>query len=257
MQHIVFSPFNIFGRNESEWLLPRMRMFKETCLPSMLAQTEQDFEWVIMVDSLSPFDFISELGSLLPSNGHIAFVPKHKLNQTHNGTKFPTGSGSQSVLWAPENKMPEILGSYLNQDWVSTTALSVDDSLAVDFMERLKEDSGHKEEMLQYSVGCQWMDCTASAKSGVPWTRKDGFYRVYNAKYALVYVEPVETFKSTFCFGSQGSHCEKRKIETDDPMWMWRVHGYGQNAGVNAHFKWMPNKKPYTREEAERRFGWR
>ncbi len=58
LQHFLLTRFNIAStgreaviRRRSGWLDRRMELFEEICLPSVAAQTERDFQWLIYFDA--------------------------------------------------------------------------------------------------------------------------------------------------------------------------------------------------------------
>lgn len=62
--HVVLTRFNLPTggreaplRNQPDWLAKRFDLFERFCLPSMAAQTCQDFEWIIYFDDATPREF--------------------------------------------------------------------------------------------------------------------------------------------------------------------------------------------------------
>jgi hypothetical protein len=59
-QHVVLTVFNVrlhFGGNAppgEDWLRHRFRLFEELCLPSMRAQRNQQFTWLVLFDAGTP-----------------------------------------------------------------------------------------------------------------------------------------------------------------------------------------------------------
>jgi hypothetical protein len=243
MQHTVITAFNIFGRNEDEFLVPRMRMFKELALPSIKKQSDKGFTWIVLIDSDSPPAFVSELKELVPADTIIQEVEKASINQRFKGKK-----GAISTLAQPVNHVPRIIGPHLVDDWVSTVSLAVDDAIAVDFIEKVKETAMPYKELLVFPSGALKMD------AGNP--KKDGYYKVKSEIFFVVAVEPSETFESVYAGGAHHYSDEKRKIETAEPMWLWHLHGLDQNCNPNSNFRMVPLRQPYTHEEVKGRFSY-
>jgi glycosyltransferase involved in cell wall biosynthesis len=72
MKHIILTRFNVVmpGWNsqvnlEPSWLNERIKLFEEICLPSVAAQTNQNFEWLVFFDSKTPDAYISKINKLL------------------------------------------------------------------------------------------------------------------------------------------------------------------------------------------------
>jgi hypothetical protein len=62
--HVVLTRFNLATggreapiRNQPGWLTKRFDLFERYCLPSMAAQTCQEFEWIVFFDDATPEDF--------------------------------------------------------------------------------------------------------------------------------------------------------------------------------------------------------
>lgn len=50
MKHYVLTRFNLGKPEDGEYWEIRKRLFEEYCLPSMIAQTNQDFTWLVLFD---------------------------------------------------------------------------------------------------------------------------------------------------------------------------------------------------------------
>ena len=66
MQYFILTRFNILLWNKTKdgkkvrttkWLEHRFSLFEKYCLPSIKSQTCQDFEWIILFDSMTPDSF--------------------------------------------------------------------------------------------------------------------------------------------------------------------------------------------------------
>jgi hypothetical protein len=246
MQILVITAFNIFGRNGDDWLVPRMRMFKEVCLPSVLAQTSKDFTWLILVDADIPYAYWAELRELAP-DAVVQTVEKDSINQTYRGKS----GGAVSMLAQPVNHMPRIAGPHLTGDWVATMALHVDDAISFDYVEKVHSVLRETPETIAFPQGALLMDAGEDPD-------KDGYWRVESEVFACVVVEPTATFQSVFHDGKGGGahryRDEKRLIETEEPMWLWHLHGILQNCNPNSNFRFVPKRTPYTCEDVRRRF---
>ncbi len=245
MQHIVITAFNIFGRNDDDWLVPRMQMFKDLSLPSMLAQTDKNYTWLILIDVETPSSVVMELVSLIPPHAVIRTVKKESLNQKWKG---PT-KGAISTLAHPVNHMPRIMEGLLTDEWVVTVLCGVDDSLSTDFIETLKKETREHAETLVFTEGALKMDAGIAAR--------DGYYRVHSDLFAVVVVEPAEGFQSVLAGGAHRTKDEKRRISTPEPMWLWHIHGIDQNCSPNSNFRFVPNRTPYTHEGVKSRFNYK
>lgn len=70
LQHFLLTRFNILLWNKDKngdpvrtikWLEHRFSLFERYCLPSVKGQTCQDFEWIVLFDSLTPEEFKSKI----------------------------------------------------------------------------------------------------------------------------------------------------------------------------------------------------
>lgn len=56
-----------------DWLHRRLELFQEWCLPSVLGQSDSDFEWKIAIDARVDKSFIATLSELLPEQVELRF----------------------------------------------------------------------------------------------------------------------------------------------------------------------------------------
>ncbi|WP_213816486.1 glycosyltransferase [Glaciihabitans sp. dw_435] len=125
IDHVILTRFNLpsagvesFVRAQEGWLRTRIVLFETYCLPSVRAQTNQNFTWLIYFDPESP-DWLMERIALHAAAG--AFVPK-----------FRTSVDAEELL----SDLREVSGQ--KGRLLLTTNLDNDDGLAVDFVDRLQ-----------------------------------------------------------------------------------------------------------------------
>lgn len=53
MKHCLITPWNL-DMLDMEWLEARQKLFEKFCLPSVLSQTNKDFEWILVSDLRTP-----------------------------------------------------------------------------------------------------------------------------------------------------------------------------------------------------------
>lgn len=112
------NPYNHVVKNPTEWLEHRKRIFNEYCLPSVKAQTCQDFTWIIAFDPYTPSKVIEELD--FPDNAVIVMMQPHLYLRTLE----------------PES------------DWLITSRFDNDDSYRIDFVEVLQGFFRKQEEII-------------------------------------------------------------------------------------------------------------
>lgn len=122
-RHVLMTRFNLATpgresamRNRPGWLMERFDLFERYCLPSVAAQTEQSFEWIIYFDDRTPSEFRERIERCQAIRPFIAyFTPL-----------FPAEGFARS---ARERVAPA--------PWLLTTRLDNDDAIATDFVARL------------------------------------------------------------------------------------------------------------------------
>lgn len=122
--HVILTRFNLATpgkerqlRNRRGWLERRFDLFERYCLPSMAAQSKQNYHWIILFDERTPQAFRDRI----EANRQVcAFTP-------HFTDLFPADGWPRTV----REYVPERRG------WLLTTRLDNDDALAVDHVARL------------------------------------------------------------------------------------------------------------------------
>lgn len=123
--HVVMTRFNLATpgresdiRNRPGWLAGRFELFERYCLPTMAAQTDQNFHWVIYFDEGTPGEFRDRIERCRAVRSFIPyFTPL-----------FPSDGWPRSLRESIPDPAP----------WLLTTRLDNDDGLAVDFVARLQ-----------------------------------------------------------------------------------------------------------------------
>lgn len=130
--HIILTRFNCSNSRSSNdrevairsrpgWLEGRFELFERYCLPSVLAQTNQNFEWRIYFDRHTPSEFLERARRGIGSADNIRLM----LCDIY---------GSETVREDLARDFPEQNG------WLVTTRFDNDDALRRDFVERLREE---------------------------------------------------------------------------------------------------------------------
>ncbi len=114
-KHILLTRYN-GGKPDKEWNEHRIKIFKEMCLPSVVRQSNQNFDWRLFVDERTQEDIKVELRKILPANGRILWVSDEK-------------------RWFSEYQLA------LNSHWyesVLTTQLDNDDAISPNYIELIQ-----------------------------------------------------------------------------------------------------------------------
>lgn len=137
IEHLIITRFSIRGlefanRNIPDPLDPdnlalRFRLFEMVCLPSILAQTSQDFGWVLLVDKDLLPEFREKLAKLVGDKERVYL---------HN---YDASENVENLDW---------LGSFWTgtPDYVLTTLLDDDDAIPNDFVRALHSHLSKVEE---------------------------------------------------------------------------------------------------------------
>lgn len=124
--HVILTRFNLpsegvetLVRAQHGWLTERVKLFETYCLPSMVAQTDRRFHWLIYFDPDSP-DWLMER------------IAEHTA-QAQYTARFRVRVSRDDLA----SDIAEIVGGAGGE--LTTTNLDNDDALAVDFIERVHD----------------------------------------------------------------------------------------------------------------------
>ncbi|GAB2456330.1 glycosyltransferase [Xylanimonas ulmi] len=122
--HVIVTRFNLpspgaesFIRAKEGWLRNRVELFETYCLPSMRAQTDRDFTWIVYIDPASPPWFMEWVERTAP--GAFTALRREAVGPAEMVADIA------AVLGSPP-------------DHLLTTNLDNDDAVAVDFVARLR-----------------------------------------------------------------------------------------------------------------------
>lgn len=210
-QLFILTRFNLFLWNKdkegskvrtTKWLEHRFTLFERYCLPSIIKQTCQDFEWIVLFDSTTPdrfktmiFDYHRECSQFLP-----VFVEPDK------GCYFADIFRREIV-------------KRLTSDRVVSTYLDNDDALNLGFVEDLRRRALDVNDgtFINYNDGYQY------------YSEDEYLMKIhYPTNHFVSVVENGSTAKGIFGYGSHSSiHKIKGvniEIVKDLPMWCEVVH---------------------------------
>ena len=131
LQHFILTRFNLLLWNKSKdgrkvrstkWLEHRFSLFEKYCLPSVKNQTCQDFEWIVLFDSMMPDSFKEKITRFQQDCPQLAPI----FVEPENGKYFVDIFRAEIV-------------KRLNAKRVITTYLDNDDALNVRFIGDLQQ----------------------------------------------------------------------------------------------------------------------
>ena len=150
MQHFILTRFNILLWSKDkegnavrnvQWLEHRFALFKQYCLPSLMHQTCQNFEWIVLFDSKTPERFRAKIDAYQKMCPQILPV----FVKPERGRYFATIFRDEMV-------------KRLSGERVLSTYLDNDDALNVRFVEDLQRraESLADGTFIRYSDGYQF-----------------------------------------------------------------------------------------------------
>ena len=209
LQIIILTRFNLNHDTEQcskhldrQWLERRFDIFEQYCLPSVAAQSDEDFEWIVMFDHKTPKEFIerAQHGSTLCKQLRIKLLPFYKnYNDAYAAIGREYISGAEQLV---------------------SIRLDNDDALNRHFVELIRHNTpppNNKTIILTFPHGLQW----------------------FTESHALMHVRSVSNHYLTFvehaddnvitALGCDHSLAKRsfalHKIAVHKPMWLEVVHG--------------------------------
>jgi hypothetical protein len=151
MQHFIITPFYVrrhFFSNTGkvevrhaslEWLDDRLRLFEAYCLPSVAAQSDQNFNWYLYFDDSTPGKYLDRVAAA------IAIARRDNIFI------------KRCALWEGSTLVSDLVAGLDERTrWVITTRLDNDDGLQRDFVSMLHAGVEEKTEFLNFPRGIIW-----------------------------------------------------------------------------------------------------
>lgn len=191
-----------------DWLEERFEIFRTICLPSVVAQTCQNFVWHLYFDRNTPEDYMARVRALVAAHAHIKIILCDEFND-------------QSRADAVRAELKPAT------EWLLTTRIDNDDGWHRDFVRRLQASlSFDRAEFLNFPVGILYYD------------EKTFLYR-HSSNAFISLMEPAEAFRTVWC----GKHLELDHIApirqlSPSPAFLQMIHpGTRSNKprGVRVH----------------------
>lgn len=219
IQHFILTRFNLLLWNRdkegakvrtTKWLEHRFSLYEQYCLPSIIGQTCQDFEWIVLFDIMTPERFKVKIETYQKECPQLIPI----FVEPENGCCFAGIFKDQVVKRLNKNHNE-------NEKRVLTTYLDNDDALNVRFVEDLQSRvrTLSNETFIYYDEGYQF------------YTDHKYMMQInYPRNHFVSYVEKSnpDTVKSVFGFGGhyyvytiKGAKIEHVK---NLPMWCEVVH---------------------------------
>jgi len=197
--HIILTPFNLHapkwrqGRHPAHlddiWMEMRMQIFADVTVPSMMAQTNQDFKWIVVFDRETPDKWVTKI---LSTKGrcHVAFTKQSK------------------TMWV------DLINCFRSKIHLITTRLDCDDALHENFIDNVQHKfNGLNSGFLNFAHGI--------VTDGIKAYKSYHLSNSFTSRIGLNSDEHIRTMKHRDVKQQQGFIQDK---ETE-PMWLIYVHG--------------------------------
>lgn len=198
--HFLLTRFNVrsfyhAAEPTDEWLQNRLDLFEGYCLPSVKAQTDRDFTWLVFLDHLSPAWFRGCIEEL----ARDAFVPV-----------YVEGAFTAETVSSAIRERSEA-------PYVLTTRLDNDDAIARDFIGAIQQCfDGQDFEFINLVNGAQY----AAGKA---------YLRPYTKNPFLTLIEKAVEAPPSTVFVEHHYRVDERgpvrNVRTSHPMWLQVIHG--------------------------------
>lgn len=138
-RHYLLTSFHVNNQPDTllpdeTWLRARIPLFERYCLPSVLQQDTQDFEWMVFCDQSSPAWLTKYFADLAVGNLRLVRIRGPISGESVRSSIPPEGGGMRTI----------------------TTRLDSDDALASDFIRRVQEvDSEAPRYAINFKYGLQ------------------------------------------------------------------------------------------------------
>ncbi len=202
MKHFLIIPFNA-GCKDAGWLERRMELFRNFTMPSIKAQSNQNFTTVLLIDPDTPFEIKKEIETEL--NAVLYF--------TESWWAVDRGNIVEDVNEDFSNFFFQLCK---DEDWVITSRVDSDDAIADNYISITQNLFRKKEEFIIYPVGVMWIKDS-----------KESFVKKTTSPPFGSLVEPGGAPPKTVFYMSHG-HIPRMKdhqIAPKDLMWIHTYHG--------------------------------
>jgi len=216
MKHYLVTQWNC-DLYDLDWLKQRQKLFETFTIPSVLAQTNKDFTWLLVSDSRTPKEFRSVLDS----------YPAEVIYHNFEGHKWPEVEGSDPIhrrsvqLEYISNVVSDYIG-YQNTDYIITSRCDNDDAIAKDHMEKIRD--GALEAWLTQPKPKFWLNIVR----GYKWDRGIVYPKNSNRSPFISFVEPdnghlLTTYQCCHTLATESEY-NVVQVRQGAPTWMQVIH---------------------------------
>jgi hypothetical protein len=213
MRHFIITPFCVrrtfTGKMQAElppdaWIEHRLRLFEDYCLPSVIRQSEQNFNWFIYFDDSTPTRYLEQMRSLIAPFSHISI--------------------KMCAFWESPTLIKHVRET-LSEDtrWIITSRLDNDDGVHREFVSRLHEAARERREFLNFPCGV------------ILYAGKCYLYR-HPSNAFLSLVEPVDEMRTAWSIAHESAiQVAPVRQLSDVPGFLQVVHGQNVSNKPRGH----------------------
>lgn len=194
-KHYVISRFCIYMPDKpqpsQEWLDYRLDLFKKFTYPSMVKQTNQNFEWLVLINREEQKQIFSSFLRCKPLLCEDRWV----------------------------NTVRGYIKDNTKEDWLISTRVDNDDALNVRYIAEVQRNFREKREVINYRRGMCY-----NTETG-----KKTLRRLIETNMFLSTYENIRNKKFKTCYAGNHGHINQyfsiRSFENLPPMWLMVCHG--------------------------------
>jgi hypothetical protein len=220
MKHYLITEWNV-DMIDMDWLTERQKLFEDITLPSVMSQTNKDFEWILVSDARTPDEFKEVLDSYPATVFYFNFEnhdwesPDFEGGGVHAKKELMQRSIDLEYIAKP---LRDYIGTQ-DTDYVITSRLDNDDGISIDHIDKIQRFAK------QHWTGERfWLNLVR----GLKYNHGDVF-PVNSAHSPFIsFVEPPEGLLTTY----QVCHTEAQSTEYNvvqvregKPTWLQVIHG--------------------------------
>lgn len=199
-RHIILTKFNMVKKGRRppnlDWTRHRFNIFEKYCYPTLIGQTDQNFEWMVFFDQSTDRKLINKYQRIIP-----IFFPKED-------------KWSFRTLWKDTKA-----------EWLITTRLDSDDGLNLNFIReihrrfrKVEKIIGFDEEIVDFS-------------NGINYDIRSNRMKLRKSKVVTAFLTTIEKMSNNpkGCYVSKHTIIKNlfknlNKVDNKEPMWFQVIH---------------------------------
>ncbi|AFZ48287.1 hypothetical protein Cyast_2339 [Cyanobacterium stanieri PCC 7202] len=208
----ISRPKTVQERNDPNFLSYRLDLFEQICLPSVIAQKNQNFKWLLLFDKNLPDSFQKRINDYLIKDKII------------------------SVYITDKNSCLETIKSTINEyfdsskQYLITTNLDSDDALSDDFVTVIQNNFAHQQlEFINFPFGYLYR-----------FEDEQLYLREWLTAPCHTLIETYKNFNTALSYSHASITRYKVKQIFTKPMWLMIAHGNNVRTSYDVSAAWQP-----------------